>query len=64
MRTIEITVDPAGEVTVRTRGYAGRSCLDASRALEEALGERTAETRTAEFYEARAAAGAREREIS
>jgi hypothetical protein len=51
MKTIEIIISPKGETTVQTRGFAGASCRDASRLLEEALGTRTAENLTAEFYE-------------
>ena len=50
MRVIEITVSPAGEATVQTKGYAGSDCVAASRFLEQALGQTTAEQRTAEFY--------------
>ena len=49
-RTIEIIVTPTGESTVQTKGFAGASCRDASRFLEEALGKRTDEKLTAEFY--------------
>lgn len=49
-KTIEILVSPKGETTVQTKGFAGQTCRDASRFLEEALGNRTDETLTAEFY--------------
>ena len=52
MKTIEITVAPTGEATVRTRGFAGGECRDASRFVEQALGTRTAEVLTAEFHQA------------
>ncbi len=51
-RVIEVTVSPQGEATVQTRGYTGSACLEASRSLEQALGARTTETMTAEFYQA------------
>ncbi len=51
-RVIEVTVSPQGEVTVQTKGYAGAGCVEASRSLEQALGARTTETMTAEFYQA------------
>ena len=54
-RIIEVTVSPRGEATVQTKGYAGGDCLAASRSLEQALGARTAETRTAEFYQGQTA---------
>jgi hypothetical protein len=50
-RVIEVVVSPAGEATVRTRGYAGADCLRASRFLEQALGAVAAEQKTAEFYQ-------------
>jgi hypothetical protein len=51
-KTIEIIVDAKGEVTVQTKGFSGSSCRDASRIIERALGDRTAEKLTAEFYQA------------
>ena len=50
-RLIEVTVSPAGETTVQTRGYAGADCLLASRFLEQALGVVTAERKTQEYYQ-------------
>ena len=50
-KVIEIVVDPKGEATVRTRGFAGGECREASRFVEQALGQKTAETLTAEFYQ-------------
>jgi hypothetical protein len=48
---IEVTVSPAGEATVQTRGYAGADCLLASRFLEQALGVVTAERKTQEYHQ-------------
>ncbi len=50
-KVIEITVDPKGEATVQTRGFAGGECREASRFVEQAIGQRTAETLTAEFHQ-------------
>ena len=50
-KTIEITVSPSGESTVQTRGFIGTSCRDASKFLEQALGQRTGEQLTAEFHQ-------------
>ena len=50
-KVIEITVDPRGQATVQTRGFAGAECREASRFVEQALGHRTAEQLTAEFYQ-------------
>ena len=52
MKTIEIIVTPAGKTTVQTLGFTGPSCRDASKFIEQALGVRIAEHRTAEFHQA------------
>jgi hypothetical protein len=49
--SIEITVSPAGQITVQTTGFAGPSCRDASRLLELALGKQASEQLTAEFHQ-------------
>jgi hypothetical protein len=49
-RTIEITVNTKGEATVTTKGFAGDSCREASKFVEQALGQRLDERLTAEFY--------------
>jgi hypothetical protein len=51
-RTIEVVISPKGEVTVQTKGYSGSDCLHASKMLEEALGVKTKEAKTADFYQA------------
>jgi hypothetical protein len=53
-RTIEIIVSPQGESTVQTKGFVGPSCRDASRFIEQALGQKTAEALTAEFHQTQA----------
>ena len=50
-QTIEIVVGPSGETTVQTKGFAGSSCRDASKFIEQALGDKTAETLTGEFHQ-------------
>ena len=50
-KTIEIIVTPEGKTSLQTVGFRGSSCQAASRFLEEALGKRIAQRRTAEFYE-------------
>ena len=54
MRTIEIVVNPQGEVKVETKGFTGGSCREASKALEQALGIKASEQITAEFYQTEA----------
>ncbi len=51
-RVIEITISPAGQTSVQTKGFAGASCRDASRHLEAALGRTDREELTAEFHQA------------
>ena len=53
-RIIEIIVTAKGETTVTTKGFAGSSCRDASKFVEQALGQQTSETLTAEFHQAQA----------
>ena len=50
-KVIEIIVTPEGRTTVQTSGFTGLTCRDASKSLEEALGQRMAENLTAEFYQ-------------
>jgi len=50
MKIIEIVVDRAGHATVQTKGFVGSSCQEASRFIEQALGNKIAEQRTTEFY--------------
>lgn len=51
MKTIEIIVSPKGEIAVTTRGFTGSSCRDASKFVEQALGQRTDERLTADFHQ-------------
>ena len=51
-KTIEITVSPTGETQVQTKGFIGGECREASRFVEEALGQRVGETLTTEFHQA------------
>lgn len=50
-KTIEITVSPQGESKVETKGFTGSSCKEASKFIEQALGEKTGEKLTQEFYQ-------------
>lgn len=49
-KIIEIVVSPKGETKLETRGFEGSSCQDATRALEQALGAKTGESMTSEYY--------------
>jgi len=48
---IEIVVSPSGETTVATNGFTGKSCRDASKFIEQALGQQIHEQLTAEFHQ-------------
>ncbi len=50
MKTIEIIIDPQGNLKLQTRGYAGAECRAASSELEKALGQVTADQPTSELY--------------
>ena len=47
---IDITVSPEGTVSIRTSGFTGGSCRDATRDIERALGVAGRETLLPEFY--------------
>jgi hypothetical protein len=49
-RVIEIIVPPDGSSRIETKGFAGSSCLESSRFLEESLGKKSHDERTADFY--------------
>ena len=51
MKRIIVTVSPTGDTSIKTEGFAGQSCKDASEALEKALGVVTSDKRTPEFYQ-------------
>jgi len=50
-KIIEVIVAPSGETKVETKGFVGTECRDASRFIEQALGQQTGENLTAEFYQ-------------
>jgi Protein of unknown function (DUF2997) len=49
-RRIEILIHPDGRTEVRTIGFTGAACKQASQVLEKALGTVTQEQLTSEFY--------------
>lgn len=51
-QTIEIIVSPQGETRIETRGFAGATCQKASQFIENALGQKVSEQRTADYYAA------------
>ena len=52
IKQIEILVAPNGQTRVETKGFTGNECREASKFLEEALGQQTSEQLTAEFHQA------------
>ena len=50
MKKIEIIVAPNGGTRVETTGFVGAECREASRFLEQALGQRQTERLTNDFY--------------
>jgi hypothetical protein len=50
-RTIEITVTPAGQTTIHTHGFTGPECRNASKFIEQALGQVIADVPTAEMHQ-------------
>ena len=53
---IEIIVHSNGDTTVTTTGFAGQSCRDASKFIEQALGQRISEQLTTEFHQTQSVA--------
>ncbi len=51
MKRIILTIAPDGTPTVKTEGYTGTACKDASKWLETALGDTTSETLTPEYHQ-------------
>ncbi len=49
-KKIEITVSPEGTTSIKTAGFTGSSCRDATRDLERALGVSGTEHLLPEFY--------------
>ncbi len=49
-KTIEITVSPEGATSIKTSGFTGSSCKDATKELERALGVAGRESLLPEFY--------------
>jgi hypothetical protein len=49
-RSIEVSVSPAGAISIEAEGYTGSGCEEATRFLEEALGLPGKRARKAEFY--------------
>jgi len=50
-KRIEITVTPEGATSIKTSGFTGSSCRDATRDLEKALGVSGRESLLPEYFQ-------------
>ena len=50
-KTIEITVSPEGATSIKTSGFTGSSCRDATRDIERALGVAGKESLLPEYFQ-------------
>jgi hypothetical protein len=53
-KKIEITVSPEGATSIKTSGFTGSSCKDATRELERALGVAGHESLLPEYFQQQA----------
>jgi hypothetical protein len=51
MKKIIVKVTKQGKVSVRTEGFTGSSCMEASKRIEDLLGKATKVDQTAEYYQ-------------
>ncbi len=50
MKTITLIISPDGKAKVETHGFDRQSCKDASKFIEQALGQKTAEQLKPEYF--------------
>ena len=50
-KTIEIIIAPNGQSRVETKGFTGSECREASRFVEQAIGQQTNEILKSEFHQ-------------
>ena len=50
-KTIEIIIAPNGQSKVETKGFTGSECREASRFIEQAIGQQTNELLKSEFHQ-------------
>ena len=48
---IEITIDKEGNISYEVKGIKGKSCIEATKFLDESLGEVVERKHSREFYE-------------
>ena len=49
-RRIHVKVSPVGEITVEAKGFHGKGCEAATKAIEDALGKTKQRTRKPDFW--------------
>jgi hypothetical protein len=54
-KIIRVIVGPKGEARIETKGFSGADCREASRFIEQALGQPVNEQLTTEFYQSQPA---------
>jgi hypothetical protein len=52
MKQIDVIIDETGNPTIHTSGFTGGECAKETAALEKALGAKTKDTKTPEFFKA------------
>ncbi len=50
-KTVEIIVNPAGQLTINAAGFSGSDCEKATEFLEQALGQLSARQRKPEYHQ-------------
>jgi hypothetical protein len=50
MKTIDILINPAGQITINANGFEGADCEKATAFLEQALGELKQRQRKPEYH--------------
>ncbi len=50
MKQLIVTIEPDGSTTVEAEGFRGRGCLDATKAIEAAVGVVVQRTKKAAFF--------------
>ena len=49
-RKIHVRISPTGDVTVEAKGFSGKGCEAATKAIEDALGKVGTRTRKPDFW--------------
>lgn len=60
-KEIIVTVDAVGGIELETKGYSGKSCKDATKEIEAALGKVTADRKTGDYLKPEVKAGQKAR---